>query len=199
PLTWWTSNTSPARWIFAWPSTVLSHAASFPSARASNVFASLTRGQRSTVRSWGAPSERKRSRSVRFARVTAAPDDAPAGAQRTPRGFHAASHFGAAPSTPTTAMSGFGPKSQSHAAVSARTSGSASGRQEASAGGSSSTNRSYATWLTCIFNLWVSREAGRGTSPRTRGERPSTKVPADLRPSGEGVDRAHRGAHRRGS
>src|SRR3989442_15184119 len=62
-------------------------------------------------------------------------------------------------------MSGFGPKSQSHPAVSARTSGSASGRQEASAGGSSSTNRSYATWLTCIFNLWVSRQAVRATVP----------------------------------
>src|SRR5881409_805556 len=91
-------------------------------------------------------------------------------------------------------MSGFGPKSQSHPAVSARTSGSASGRQEASAGGSSSTNRSYATWLTCIFNVWVSREAGRGTSPRTRGERPSTKVPAErIAEEVEGEDRGENG------
>src|SRR5712691_5500896 len=62
-------------------------------------------------------------------------------------------------------MSGFGPKSQSHPAVSARTSGSASGRQEASAGGSSSTNRSYATWLTCMFIPWVSRQGARATVP----------------------------------
>src|SRR3982074_1480189 len=69
------------------------------------------------VCSCGAPSERKRSRSARFARTTATPVDAPSGARRTPRGLYAVSQLGAALSTPITAMSGFGPKSQNDRAV----------------------------------------------------------------------------------
>src|SRR6266550_2604706 len=95
---------------------------------------------------------------------SATPDDAPPGANRTPRDFHAVSQPGAALSTPITAMSGFGPKSQSHAAVSARHSGSARGRHVASAGGSSSTKRSYATWLTCMFGSGIAGGRPSGES-----------------------------------
>src|SRR2546428_3460286 len=171
---WWTSKTSPARWISACASTVLSHAVA-PALSASNVFASLSRGHRSTVCSCGAPSERKRSRSTRVAITTAAPAFAPAGAHPTCRVFQPVSQLGAAPSKPTTASSGVGPKSQSHAAASARHSGSARGRQAASAAGSSSTNRSYATWLTCIGHV-VTVRCGTGK----RRPRVSTRVLAGV-------------------
>ena len=70
---------------------------------------------------------------------TVAPEVVPSGAHFIRRGDHMASQLGAAPSQPTTATSGVGPNFQSHAAVSARVSGSASGRHSASAGGSSTT------------------------------------------------------------
>src|SRR5713226_4107459 len=126
------------------------------------------------------PGAKRTPRGVRFAPggasagvavILAKRADAPPGAKRTPRGVYAVSQLGAALSTPITAMSGFGPKSQSHAAVSARHSGSARGRHVASAAGSSSTKRSYATWLTCMFWLWnSSRPSQRGVpSPGERG------------------------------
>ena len=60
---------------------------------------------------------------------------APSGAHFIWRGDHDAIQSGALPSCPTTPTTGVGPNSQSHVAISASVSGSARGRQSASAGG----------------------------------------------------------------
>src|SRR6266404_6723085 len=95
--------------------------------------------------------------------MTARPAVVPSGAQFTCHDCQRLSQAGTAPvlSYPTTLTSGVGPKSQSHEAVSATSSGSASGFHSLSAAGSSSTNRSYATWLTCITALGYARRSRR--------------------------------------